>query len=236
MRFPVTGFSVPAGGGRNAVLVRTTHADVAALAGAAAVVAITAGFGAAGDTPAPDAPVGRLVSFYAAHGTGQLASGALLSLGALLFLVFVAVVFSAFRRAGDEPSATAILCLAGGVIVAVGLTIGAGFALALGDVAQHLGAASLQAVHVLSEELVFTLTVGTSGFLLGAGLATLQTGALPRWTGWLALVFGVIAAVPSHILGGLLDHVGFVGFVGLGVWTLIVSIQLSLRTEVTHAR
>ncbi len=87
---------------------------------------------------------------------------------------------------------------------------------------------------MLSEELVFTLTVGTSGFLLGAGLATLQTAALPRWTGWLAIVFGVIAAVPSHILGGLLDHIGFLGFVGLGVWTLIVSILLTIRTDITH--
>jgi hypothetical protein len=81
---------------------------------------------------------------------------------------------------------------------------------------------------------VFALTVGTSGFLLGVGLVTLKAAALPRWTAWLPLVFGVVAAVPSHILGGLLDHIGFVGFVGLGVWTLIVSIQLSMRTEITH--
>jgi hypothetical protein len=213
------------------VALSTAHARFASLTGVAAVVVIAAGFATAGNTPAPDAPTGRLVLFYAAHDTGQLASGALLSLGALLFLVFAAFVCSMLRRAGGAPSAMAVLCLAGGVIVVVGLTILAGFALALGDVAQHLGASALQAVHVLSEELVFTLTVGTSGFLLGAGLATLQTAALPRWTGWLALVFGVVAAVPSHILGGLLDHIGFVGFVGLGVWTLIISTLLITRTE-----
>jgi hypothetical protein len=195
------------------------------------VVVIAAGFAAAGNTPAPDAPVGRLVSFYASHDTGQLASGALLSIGALLFLAFAAIVFRTLRTAAGEPSATAILCLAGGVIAVVGMTILGGFALALGDVAAHFSPPALQAVHVLSEELVFTLTVGTSGFLLGAGLATLQTAALPRWTGFLALVCGVIAAVPSHILGGLLDHIGFLGFVGLGIWTLIVSIQLTARRE-----
>lgn len=216
--------------------MRTNSARVAPLTGAAAVVVIAAGFAAAGNVPAPDAPTGRLVSFYAAHDTGQLASGALLSLGALLFLAFAAIVFRTLRTAGGEPSATVILCLAGGVIVVVGVTILAGFALALGDVAGRLDRSSLQAVHVLSEELVFTLTVGTSGFLLGAGLATLHTAALPRWTGWLALAFGVIAAVPSHILGDLLDHIGFVGFVGLGVWTLIVSVQLAMRTQITRER
>jgi hypothetical protein len=113
------------------------------LTGALAVVVIAAGFAAAGNTPAPDAPVGRLVPFYAAHGSGQLASGALLSLGALVFLVFVAVVFSTLRGTGREASATAILCLAGGVIVVVAVTIEAGFALALGDVAGHFNPSAL---------------------------------------------------------------------------------------------
>jgi hypothetical protein len=192
-----------------------------------AVVVIAVGLAVAGNTPAPDASTAILVSFYAAHSDGQLASGAVLSVGALLFLAFTATVVDVFRRTAGGLAATAILCLAGGIVVVVGITILAGFALALGDAAQGLDRSALQAVHVLSEEMVLTLTVGTSAFLFGAGLATMQTGALPRWTGWLALVFAVVAAVPSHVLGGLLDHVGFAGFVGLGVWALIVSITLS---------
>lgn len=50
---------------------------------------------------------------------------------------------------------------------------------------QHDDCTRLQAVHGLSEELVFTLTVGTRAFLLGAGLATLQTGS-PATVGGLA--------------------------------------------------
>ncbi len=192
---------------------------------------IAGGLALAGNTPAPDAPTARLVSFYNAHSNGQLASGAVLSVGALLFLVFTATVVDVFRRAGGELAATAILCLAGGVVLVVGITILAGFALALGDASRHLDRNALQAVHVLSQELVLTLTVGTSAFLFGAGLATMDTRVLPRWTGWLALACAVVAAVPSHILGGLLDHIGFAGFVGLGVWALIVSVTLSTRTE-----
>jgi hypothetical protein len=111
------------------------------LTGALAVVAIAVGFAVAGNTPAPDAPTGSLASFYASHGSGQLASGALLSLGGLLFLVFTATVVNVLRLAGGESMA--ILCLAGGVVMVVGLTILAGFALALGDVAQHLDARRL---------------------------------------------------------------------------------------------
>jgi hypothetical protein len=201
----------------------------APLTGVAAVILIAAGFAAPGSTPAPDAPLAQLVSYYAAHETGQLAAGATFSLGALLFLAFATTVVVTLRSGGGS-SAAIVFCMAGAIVVVVGLTIEAGLELALGDVAKHLSPASLQAVHVLSNELIFTLTVGTSAFLIGAGLATMKTRVLPRWTGWLALVFGVVSTVPSHIFGGPFDHIGFAGVVGLGVWTLIASILLARQT------
>jgi hypothetical protein len=121
------------------------------------------------------------------------------------------------------------------VLVATGLLIFAGLAVALGDVAGDLEPAALQALHVLYQELLFPLTIGVSAFLLGAGVVALQTGALPGWVGWWAVVFGVVAAVPSHVLGGVLDHIGFVGFLGLAVWTLIVSVLLARRGPLTPA-
>src|SRR4029079_7532861 len=60
------------------------------LSGAAAVVLIVASFATAGSVPKQDAPTSEVVSFYADHDTGQLVSASVLSLGALLFLVFVA--------------------------------------------------------------------------------------------------------------------------------------------------
>jgi hypothetical protein len=41
------------------------------LSGVAAVILIVVGSGTAGNTPKRDAPVGKLVSFYAAHDTGK---------------------------------------------------------------------------------------------------------------------------------------------------------------------
>ena len=32
--------------------------------------------------------------------------------------------------------------------------------------------------------MFFTVAVGAGAFLIGAGIATLKTGALPRWLGW----------------------------------------------------
>jgi hypothetical protein len=43
-------------------------------------------------------------------------------------------------------------------------------------------------------------------------------------------VIAVVAAIPSHVLRGLLDHIGF-GGLGLAVWSLVVSVVLSMRAQ-----
>jgi hypothetical protein len=200
------------------------------LSGALAVVLIVASFAAAGTTPKQDAPRAEVVSFYTEHDTGQLASASLLSVGALLFLVFLGVLSQTLRASSRRDTAW-FLCLGGGIVFVVGLTIFAGLTIALGDVAGHIDPSALQALNVLSQEMFFTVTIGVAGFLFGAGAAVLQGAVLPRWLGWAAIVIAVVAAVPSHILGGSLDHIGFGGFLGLAAWSLVVSVLMSVRAQ-----
>jgi len=201
---------------------------LAPLSGAAAVVLIVASFASAGTAPKQDAPTAEVVSFYTEHDTGQLVSASVLSLGALFFLVFLGVLSQTLRR--DSKSEPAwFLCLGGGVVFVVGLTIFAGLTIALGDIAGDIDSSALQALHVLNQEMFFTVTIGAAAFLFGAGAAVLQGAPLPRWLGWAAIVIGVVAAIPSHILGGVLDHIGFGGFLGLAAWSLVVSVLLSVR-------
>jgi hypothetical protein len=54
---------------------------------------------------------------------------------------------------------------------------------------------------------------------------------LARWLGWLAVVLGVVAAIPSHVLGGALDHIGVLPVAGLALWTLVVSVLLVRRAD-----
>jgi len=205
------------------------------LSGVAAVILFVAGEGAAGNTPKPDAPVARLVSFYTAHDTGQVASGVLLSLGALLFLIFSAAVVDALRRAEVGSHLASTLCFSGAVVFVVGLTIAAGLAVFIGDTADHLDPAALQALHVASLTVIFSWSIGSGAFLLGAGAGVLMTELFPKWLGWAAIVLAAVAAVPSHVLGGVLDHIGLVPIAGLGVWTLIVSVLLARQADAARA-
>jgi hypothetical protein len=69
------------------------------------------------------------------------------------------------------------------------------------------------------------------------GLATLRTGALPRWLGWLALVTAVLQLGP---LGGLFTETGpfnlqdglfgiMLVFITLGVWVTLASVVMIQR-------
>lgn len=208
---------------------------VSPLSGVAAVVLIAAGFGAAGSTPTDDATMSEIVAFYTAHDGAQVASGVLLSLGALFFLLFLAALLSALWHSG-AALLWLLVCFGGGLLFVVGITIAAGLAVFIGNLAGELDPAALQALHEANLLVVFPWTVGASAFLLGASAAVLRSDSLPPWLGWMALVLGVVAAIPSHVLGGALYHVGVVSIAGLGIWTVIVSVLLALRRETMIAQ
>jgi Domain of unknown function (DUF4386) len=201
---------------------------LAPLSGLAAAVLIVGSAAAAGTPPGSDAPASEVVNYYTEHDTGQIVSAVLLGLGALLVLVFAATLVTVLRR-GSAASGPVVLLLSGSIVLVVGLTIFAGLSLTLGDLAGDVDDSTLRSIHVLSQELFFPVTVGVSAFFLGAGFAALRTGVLPRWLGWAALVLGVVSAVPSHVLGGALDHIGYVSFIGLCGWMLVVGVLLAMR-------
>jgi len=201
------------------------------LSGALSVVLLFAAFAVAGSTPNGKASVAKVVSFYGRHETAQTVSGVLLSLGALTFLVFSATFAARLRSTPGGPGGVSELCLAGGVVLVIGLTVYAGISVAIADEVGHVDGSVLQGLNVLADDAVFVflITVGTSAFLIGAAVAVSTGDFLPNWLGWLALVLAVIGAIPSHVIGGTLDHVGFVAFAGLGLWTLIVAVLLVAR-------
>jgi hypothetical protein len=100
-------------------------------------------------------------------------------------LVFAATLVTVLRR-GAAVSGPVVLLLSGAVVLVAGLAIFAALSLMLGDLAGQVDDSTLRTIHVLSQELVFPVTVGPSAFFLGAGFAALRTGVLPRWLGWAA--------------------------------------------------
>jgi hypothetical protein len=195
------------------------------LSGVASVLLIVASFIVVGEPPDLNAPADEVVSFYTENDSSLQWGAALLALGAFFFMLFATTVASLLRRDPARGAVAAHFSFAGGIVFAVGATIFAGLSFTAGDAVGDVGPATLQTLHVLEMDMFFTIAVGTSAFLLGTGVGALKAGALPRWLAWAAIVIGVVAFTPA----------GFIAFMALGIWTLIVSVMLTMQARVAPA-
>lgn len=191
------------------------------LSGVASVLLIVISFIVGGETPEADDSLREVIAYYSEHDTDLQIASALLGLGAFFFLLFSAAITSLLRGAQREGGVSATVSLAGGIVFAVGLTIFAGLTFTAADVVDDIAPTGIQTLNTLGSDMFFTVAVGTAAFLLGAGVGALKTDVLPTWLSWAAIVIGVIAITP----------IGFFGFLALGVWTLIVSIMLSMQAR-----
>jgi hypothetical protein len=195
------------------------------LSGVASVLLIVASFIVVGEPPDLNASVDEVVSFYTENDSSLQWGAALLALGAFFFMLFATTIASLLRRDPARGAIAAHFSFAGGILFAVGATIFAGLSFTAGDAVGDVGPATLQTLHVLEMDMFFTLAVGASAFLLGTGVGALKAGVLPKWLAWAAIVIGVVAFTPA----------GFIAFMALGIWTLIVSIMLAMQARVAPA-
>jgi hypothetical protein len=191
------------------------------LSGVVSVLLILAAFIVVGETPEIDESTDQVLSYYEDNDNTLQWGALLLALGGFFFLLFSATVASLVRGVRAPGAASANVTLAGGIIFVVGVTIFAGLAFTAGDAVDDVKAGTIETIHALESDMFFTVAVGTGAFLLGAGIGTLRTDALPAWLAWAAIVIGVIAITP----------LGFFGFLALGIWTLIVSVMLFMRAR-----
>ena len=184
------------------------------------------------------------VADYVAKHNGVLLTIALAdTLGAACFLVFLAGVRHLIRQAKPDYEWASMLVFGAGLVYAtlglVGLTLITGAAL---DTVNNK--ADPTVVSALAEGS--TPTFGAIGlvvgalFLTSAGYAILGTGALPRWTGWVAYVAAILnlVAAPSIYSGSgptafytADGYVVFLGLLSYVVWLFIAGTSMVVKRE-----
>ena len=112
----------------------------------------------------------------------------------------------------------------GAIIYGLGIIIDAVLSLGTLGAADHkrTGVAEVMNVLVSDDWIVYTLGIGL--LLLGAGLAVLRSGLLPRWMGWIAVVVGIVS---------LFGPGGFAGFMIGPLWIGIAGVMLATRRPAT---
>jgi len=65
------------------------------------------------------------------------------------------------------------------------------------------------------------IALGILLFLWATGISVLRSGALPKWIGWVMILFAVVALTP----------IGFVSFIATAILILVISLLLAARAR-----
>jgi hypothetical protein len=198
---------------------RRSTERVAALTGVAAVAVGVAALLISGEPPDATEPAPRIVAYYV-EGRAAAITGAALTGAAGLLLIFFGAYLRAALGAAEGPGGfLATGALVGLATMAVGLAIDATITIALADGAGSLAPAAVQALQALWDNDFVPIALGTTAFLLSAGISIARHGPLPGWLGWVAIALGVLGLTP----------LGFYSFLGAAAWIAGVSVLLALR-------
>jgi hypothetical protein len=190
-----------------------------ALTGVAFVAVAILSLVVGGEPPEASEPVREVVDHYVDNKDSIELGAALATLAGLLLIFFAANLRKVLHEADDSDSILPAVVLAGASVMAVGVAIDAMISFALAEAADDIRPTAVQALQALWDNDFFPIALGTTAFMLAAGLSIVLHGGLPKWLGWIAVLFGVVGLTP----------VGFIGFLGGALWILVVSVLLARR-------
>lgn len=197
---------------------------LAALAGVVAVILWVVGAVMQDSSNLPQETAEEMLIWFQAETGTLLASSYLWMLGSVFFLIFLgALRLRLLAREGPPAFFTAITFAAGTATAILTMLMPGG--ILAGAISEN----------ELTPDAALTLTFVELAFFGGAELSAalmlaaaavviLRYRALPRWIGWVGLLFALLMLIPP---------IGWVGLLwGLPLWTLVVAITLWIRPAI----
>lgn len=166
-----------------------------------------------GGTPPDDsATPAKFLDFYGNNQTAGFLSNFVFANLFAAFALFFATEIRATLRSGEAgESIYSSLAFAGGIAIAVAMSI-AGMvsvaAFAAGD--KGYEAATL-ALGLLAAYSFLPWMVSGAALFLAVGIGGLKTATLPKWISWLSVVMGVLCFTPGGIAVFVIQPIWFVG-------------------------
>ena len=148
--------------------------------------------------------------------------GAFIGVAATVLLVFFgAYLRNVLRAAAGGTDMLSLVSFIGIVVVAVGFAFDATISISLAERADDIDPIAVQSLQALWDNDFVPIALGILLFLWATGISVVRSGALPKWIGWIMILFGVVALTP----------IGFVSFIATAALILVISILLSLRAR-----
>jgi hypothetical protein len=191
------------------------------LTGVAFVVLVIVALVIGGEPPSADEPAQEIVDHYVDNKSSIQIGAFLSAVAGTLLLFFFGYVRKVLRAAEGEGGVLSLLVVVGAAIIALGAAIDGTISFAIAEAADDIEPASAQTLQALWDNDFLPFALGSQVLWFAAGISIVRHGALPKWLGWVAIVFGVASLTP----------IGFFAFLAGAVWILVVSIMLTMRAR-----
>ena len=195
-----------------------------ALTGGLFLLALIAGVVIAGEPPDPtDDSAAEVVEYYLDNDSEVMFASVLWTLAGALFVVFAAAISRMLREGLGADNALPTISVAGATIFAAGTAVSGALGFAAADLADEeaISEETINTINAISWDFFFPFAAGLFLFFLATGIGIVRSGVLPKWLGWIAILFGVIALTP----------IGFGAAIGGALWVLVVSVLIGLRAR-----
>jgi hypothetical protein len=188
-------------------------------------------------TPDPGSSAGQLATAITDDRAGHQMSLLLGFLSDIAFIVFLAGLWSRFRRnEGNGGMMAGLFGLAGAAFTAT-ILVSEGLYLALVQAAETADPSTLPTLAMLDNWVGLSVIPVGAAMMIGATGAILSTHALPAWLGYVAGLDAVLLVLSLGAVfetddGSVLAGIGgFGGFLLFLVWTLATSVLLLMRSS-----
>jgi hypothetical protein len=204
------------------------------------LVVIIGGAVVQGETPVFDDPIDEIRAYFDDDGTRYLVGDYIIGLAFIfLFLPFVTILRGLLSWVEGAPNILSWLAFIGGLSTALlGAAAGISWgALALGAAADpEVEDSSVRTLMYMDAYAFSALSLTIALFVLAASILIFRTGVLWRWLSFLGLVVAILGVIGAAwpIEGeseGALEIIGFLGFLGLALWVLLVSVNMLTKRE-----
>jgi hypothetical protein len=167
-----------------------------------------------GSEPDADAGVAKAVRYWTNHDGKEIGLSIAGLVAVVFFMWFAGTLRTRLLEAEGGAGRLANTAYAGAIVFSVGLLTLVAISFTAADTAGDVPPTVTQTLSALNSDMFFPAAGGVALLYLATGLAALRTLALPKWLGWVSIVFGVVCFTPA----------GFVPFLLLGLWTVAVAV------------
>ncbi len=198
--------------------------DLGALTGALFVVLVlVAFFAVGGNTPEGDDSARKVVKYYSDNENKQIIAAVILALSSVPLLYFTALLRELLRSSLPARSSVPSFALGGGIVAAAGFVTAATIHFALADYTKDIAPAAAQAINAIDGDFFLPFTTGLAVLVLATSVAAIRVAVLPKWLGWVGVVLFIVFFTPA----------GFIAFGLSGIWIIVASVILYLRSGAT---